>query len=103
MLYIILLFSAKHQHESAISILLFFYCTEICFPEIFSRFLISCYKEQKPLRNLYIYIYIFIYLFTYLAVPGLSCSMQTLSGSMWDLVPQPGIKPGAPCIGSEES
>ena len=38
----------------------------------------------------------------YLAVPGLSCSMQTLSWGMWDLLPQPGVK-SAPCIGSTAS
>ena len=32
--------------------------------------------------------------FIYLAVPGLRCSM-------WDLVPQPGIKPGPPALGAE--
>ena len=31
-----------------------------------------------------------------------SCGTQTLSCGMWDLVPWPGIKPGAPCIGSSE-
>ena len=33
-------------------------------------------------------------MFIYLAAPGLSCSMWTLSCGMWDLVPCPGIKPG---------
>ena len=35
----------------------------------------------------------------YLAAVGFSCSMQTLSGGMWDLVPWPGIEPGAPALG----
>ena len=40
------------------------------------------------------------YLFIYLAAPGLSCSMQTLSCSIWDLVPWPGIEPGPPALGA---
>ena len=32
-------------------------------------------------------------LFVYLAVLVFSCGMQTLRGSMWDLVPQSGIEP----------
>ena len=32
-----------------------------------------------------------------------SCSMSTLNCSMWDLVPQQGIKLWTPCIGSMES
>ena len=27
-----------------------------------------------------------------------SCGMGTLSGSMWDLIPQPGIKPRPPAL-----
>ena len=39
---------------------------------------------------------IFFFLtFIYLAAPGLSCSL-------WDPVPQPGLKPD-PCTGSKES
>ena len=30
-----------------------------------------------------------------------TCSMQTLSCSMWDLVPQPGIEPGSPALGAQ--
>ena len=30
----------------------------------------------------------------------LSCTMQTLSWGMWDLVPSPGIKPGLPALGA---
>ena len=37
-----------------------------------------------------------IYVFIYLAVLDISCSM-------WDLVPQPGMEPQAPCIGRMES
>ena len=33
-------------------------------------------------------------IFIYLAAPGLSCSIWTLSCGMWDLVLRPGIKPG---------
>ena len=29
-----------------------------------------------------------------------SCTMWTLSGSMWDLVPWPGIEPGSPALGA---
>ena len=29
-----------------------------------------------------------------------SCSMQALSGGMWDLVPLPGIKPEPPALGA---
>ena len=41
-----------------------------------------------------------IYLFI-LAVPGLSCSMETLSFSMWDLVPWAGNEPGSPALGAQ--
>ena len=37
-------------------------------------------------------------LFTYLAVPGLSCSMQTLSCGTWDPEPRPGITPEPPAL-----
>ena len=37
--------------------------------------------------------------YIYLAAPGLSCSMRTLSHAMWDLVPWPGIEPGPPTLG----
>lgn len=30
-----------------------------------------------------------------------SCSIQTPSGSLWDLVPRPGIEPGAPTRGAQ--
>ena len=39
------------------------------------------------------------YLFN-LAAPGLSCSMQTLSWGMWDLIPRPGMEPGPPVLGA---
>ena len=48
-------------------------------------FLISRHQENP------MYIYIFKCLFTYLAAQGLSCGL-------WDLVPQPGIKPRAPAL-----
>ena len=41
-------------------------------------------------------LFFFKYLFIYLAVAGLSCGR-------WDLVPWPGIEPGPPAVGSEES
>ena len=44
----------------------------------------------------------YILKFIYLAVPGLSCGMRTLSCCMWGLVPGPGIKPQASYIGSAE-
>ena len=36
-----------------------------------------------------------------LAVPGLSCDVQTLSGGMRDIVPQPGIEPGPRALGAQ--
>ena len=50
-------------------------------------------------------------IFTYLSAPGLSYIVRDLqswqansiSRSVWDLVPWPGIEPGAPCTGSMES
>ena len=36
----------------------------------------------------------------YLTVLGLSCSMQTLSGGMWDLVPWPETQFGPPALGA---
>ena len=50
-------------------------------------FLISRHQENP----MYIYIFKCLFLFTYLAAQGLSCGM-------WDLVPQPGIKPRAPAL-----
>ena len=52
-------------------------------------------------------LFAFSFLKFYLVVPGLSCgtqeifscSMQTLSCGMWDLVPWPGIKPRPPALG----
>ena len=47
------------------------------------------------------YFYFFnMFLFINLAVLSLSCSIRTLSCSMWDLVPWPGIKPGPPALGA---
>ena len=34
-------------------------------------------------------------------MPGFSCGMQTLTCSMWDLIPWPGIKPIAPEVGAQ--
>ena len=41
------------------------------------------------------------YLFLYLAVLGLSCSVQTLSWDVWELVPWPGIKSRPPALGTQ--
>ena len=40
-----------------------------------------------------------LFISTYLAAPGLTCGIHTLSCGMWDLVPQPGIKPRPPALG----
>lgn len=49
-----------------------------------------------------------IFLFIYLAVSSLSCGMQGFSISMWalsygiwNLLPQPGTKPGSPALGAQ--
>ena len=51
---------------------------------------------------------LFFLIFVYLASPGLNythrifhlcCSMQTLSCSIWNTVPPPGIEPGSPALG----
>ena len=39
--------------------------------------------------------------FIYLASSSLSCSMQTISCGMWDLVPRSKIEPGPPVLGAE--
>ena len=44
----------------------------------------------------FLFIYLIIFLFIYLAALDLSCSM-------WDLVPQPGIEPSIPALGTQES
>ena len=41
------------------------------------------------------------YLFVYLAVPGLNCGTQTLSCSMWDIVPWQRIELGPPALGMQ--
>ena len=60
-------------------------------------------------------LYCFKKLFIYLAVPGLSCSMedcflffcffklsmQTLSCSLWNPVPWPGVEPGPPALAAQ--
>ena len=38
--------------------------------------------------------------FMYLATLGISCSMQTLNCSMWNLVPWSGKEPGLPALGA---
>ena len=50
---------------------------------------------------------IYTFFFLNLAAPGLSCGTQDLLAShlnlscgMWDLIPQPGIEPGAPTLGA---
>ena len=37
----------------------------------------------------------------YLAALGLSCRIQTLNYSMWDLAPWPGIKPWPPTLAAQ--
>ena len=49
------------------------------------------------------YNYFFKYLFFIWLNQVLVAALGIFSFSMWDLVPPPGIKPGAPCIGSAES
>ena len=60
--------------------------------------LLKLYKHQGMFITIsfllwWLLSFLFKYLFTYLAAPGLNCSM-------WDLVPQPGIKPGSPALGA---
>ena len=70
------------------------------------------FTTEPPGKPIYVCVYIHMYLlkiFMYLfGLPGLSwstqifnlhCSMQILSGSMWDLVPWPGIKSRPPSLG----
>ena len=52
---------------------------------------------------MYVCMYLFLKII-YLAAPGLKLQhVVSFSCGMWDLVPRPGIKPCAPCIGSLES
>jgi len=48
-------------------------------------------------------VYLFMWLHQVLVVAcGIfTCSVQTLSCGMWDLVPQPGIEPGPPPFGAQ--
>ena len=53
-------------------------------------------KSHIMYNSMYVisfFLFFFLYLIIYLAAPDLSCSM-------WDLVPWPGIEPGAPYFGS---
>ena len=40
-------------------------------------------------------------IFIYLTVPGLICGTR-LGGSLWDLVPRPGMEPGPPASGVQD-
>ena len=44
-----------------------------------------------------------ISIYFFLAVLSLSCSTWTLSCGVWNLVPWPGVEPGASCTGSSKS
>ena len=65
---------------------------------------IAMWLAVSPVEGVYVSFYWLcffnVYIF-YLAAPGLSCGMWTLSCSMWELVPQLGIELG-PCFGSME-
>ena len=51
------------------------------------------FLTQTPLPGVFWLFWVFKkYVFIYLSALGLSCGM-------WDLVPQPGIKPGPPALG----
>ena len=81
-----------------------------------SGVLISLFTDKiELLKNIYLFIYLFIWLHwvllaackiffaaceIFVAACGIfSCGRRTLSCSMWDLVPWPGIKPGSPALG----
>ena len=51
-------------------------------------------KTQEPLNQEPSLKFLFFFYFLYLAAPGLSCGMRTLSCSMGELVPQLGIELG---------
>ena len=57
--------------------------------------LVFCLYHQP---SLLFFLNMFIYLI-YLTVPALSCGMQMLSCSMWNLVPWPGTEPGHSSLG----
>ena len=48
-------------------------------------------------------IYLFVWIHQILVATSkiFTCGMQTLSYSMWDLVPWPGIEPGPPALGMQ--
>ena len=48
-------------------------------------------------------IYLFVWIHQILVATSkiFTCGMQTLSYSMWDLVPWPGIEPGSPALGAQ--
>ena len=48
-----------------------------------------------------LFFFFLIFLKIYLAVPGLRCSIPTLSCSMWGLVPWPGIESRSPALGAQ--
>ena len=70
-------------------------------------------SSAKRLQVLHVFantfIFWLIYISIYLAAPGLSCSMRDLFivactiSSLWDPVPQPGIKPMPPVWGTWNS
>ena len=65
----------------------------------FSFILMSQSTQEPFFLNALPVSFIFFFNFIYLAMPGLSCSMQILSCRIWDLVAWPGIKPRAPVLG----
>ena len=80
--------------------------SSVCYPHHFCfRVVGSCWSPRAG-GNLALFAFSFLKL--YLVAPGLSCgmqevfscSMQTLSCGMWDLVPRPGIKPRPPALGA---
>ena len=71
---------------------------------VIQQILLLFLKElfKKKLRDVYeatLFCFVFL-IFIYLAVPILSCGIQTLSCGMWDLLSRPGIKPGPLAMGA---
>ena len=48
----------------------------------------------------YIYLFIWLHRISFAACGIFSCSVQTLSCDMWDLVPSPGIESRYPVLGT---